>query len=298
MRFVIIGGGIAGTTAAEELRKLNSDSEITIISDEQHPLYSRVLLPDFLKGKVPRERVFLKKESWYDDHHIEWLRGISVVQLDIKNKFVGLSDGRECEYDKLLITTGGELRTLQTDVRGVSYFRTLDDADHLLQLLNEQTSSSRAAVYGGGFIACEFINIFAHFQIPFCVAFRGAHFWPRLLEKTAGTLIEKQLRHLNIELHPDALFSEAIGDKELSGFRTSSGEYPCSLLGVGIGIESDFSWIRSAGIETGSGIKCNEFLATNIPDVYTAGDVAEFFDVIVGRQIHIGNWMNAMMQGR
>jgi len=298
MHYVIIGGGIAGTTAAEELRKLNPVSEITIVSQEIHPVYSRVLLPHFLKGKVPRERVFLKKVSWYDEQKIEWLTGISVVQLDTKNKFVGLSDGRELPYDKLLITTGGELRTLFSDARGVSYFRTLDDADHLQQLLSERTEKSLAVVYGGGFIACEYINIFAHYQIPFSVAFRGPYFWPRLLETEAGELIQKQLLSHGIALHPHSVFSEVVGEKELRAVKTSSGEHPCSLLGVGIGIETDFSWIQEAGIETGSGIKCDEFLKTNVADVYTAGDVAEFFDVIVGRQIHIGNWMNAMMQGR
>ena len=65
MRHIIIGGGVAGTTAAEELRKIDRTGEITLVSEEHEPLYSRVLLPHYLKGKIPRERVFLKKEAWY-----------------------------------------------------------------------------------------------------------------------------------------------------------------------------------------------------------------------------------------
>ena len=79
MRYVIAGGGIAGTTAAEELRKIDPNGSIVLISEELHRLYSRVLLPHYIKGKVPRERCFLKKETWYDEQNIEAHFGVSVV---------------------------------------------------------------------------------------------------------------------------------------------------------------------------------------------------------------------------
>lgn len=298
MRYAIVGGGIAGTTAAEELRKLDPSAEITLISQEQHPLYSRVLLPHYLKGKIPRERVFLKKETWYEEQQIEWLRGISVVVLDAKNKFVGLSDGRELPYDKLLIATGGDLRTLPSDVRGVSYLRTLDDADHLNQLLSECAPGTSGGIYGGGFIACEYLNLFAHCGIKTSIAFRGAHFWSGILEPDVGAFINEHIASKDVEVLSHAAFMETRGDKELTGFVTSKGERACSLLGVGIGIELEDAWMRQAGVKTGSGILCDEFLQTNAPDVFSAGDVAHFFDVNVGRHVAVGNWMNAQMQGR
>ncbi|MBI5369882.1 NAD(P)/FAD-dependent oxidoreductase [Candidatus Uhrbacteria bacterium] len=298
MRYLIIGGGIAGTTAVEELRKLDSSDEITLVSEEQHALYSRVLLPHYLKGKIPRERVFLKKESWYEEQKIEWVRGISVVKLDPKNTFVELSDGRELPYDKLLIATGGELRTLGLDVRGVSYLRTLDDADHLNQLLAEQGSSCRGGVYGGGFIACEYINLFAHFGIPTTVIFRGNHFWSKGLEPEVGRLINQHLIKKGVELHPGGLFVDTMGERELTGFISSLGEHPCTILGVGIGIESDDGWLREAGVKVEAGIVCDEFLQTSEPNIFAAGDVAEFYDINVGRHVRVGNWMNAQMQGR
>ena len=89
MKYLIIGGGVAGTTCAEELRKRDSQAEITILSEEHHPLYSRVLLPHYIKGKIPRERVFLKRDTWYGEQNIEWMPGVSAQHLDPKNKFVG-----------------------------------------------------------------------------------------------------------------------------------------------------------------------------------------------------------------
>lgn len=298
MRYVVIGGGVTGTTAAEQIRKLNPSAEITIVSEEQHPLYSRVLLPHYLKEKVPRERVFLKKETWYAEQNIEWMRGVLCQKLDPRNKFVGLSNGRELEYDKLLIATGGELRVVDEDKRGVTYLRTLDDADHILQLLNERDEMAKAAVYGGGFMACEFVNLFAHYEIPTVLTLRGEHFWTRILTPEAGALIDARLTEGGVRVFANAELSMLRGDKELEGFVTTHCEEACSILGVGIGIQPDYSWLHDAGIETNFGIVTNEYLETGIEDVYAAGDIAEFYDPIIGRHLNVGNWMNAMTQGR
>lgn len=297
MRYVIIGGGVAGTTAAGELRKLDAEAEIVLISEEFHPLYSRVLLPHFLKGKIPRERVFLKKESWYSQQNIEWMTGVRVDQIDTKNKQVVLSDQRELAYDKLLITTGGEVRHAQEDLRGVSYFRTLDDADHLQQLVMER-ADHRAVVFGGGFIACEYVNFFAHHNIPTSVVFRGAHLFASCLDEQSGALIEAHLRAHEVTVIPHQTIEALLGDQELSGVRITSQTLPATILGVGIGIKTDVALLNGTGIETGCGIKTNAYLETTVNDVYAAGDVAEFFDTTVFRERQVGNWMSAMSQGR
>lgn len=298
MHYVIVGGGIAGTTAAEELRKLDPDAEITLVSEEEHPVYSRVLLPHYVKGKVPRERVFLKKAEWYDAQNIEWLPGMRVKLLDDHNKFVLLSDGRELPYDKLLLAVGGEVRHLDEDMRGVSHFRTLDDADHMLQLIRELPAGARGAVYGGGFIACEYINIFAHFQIPTTVILKGDRFWSRVLDAESAKLIEQRLIAGHVEIVKGAKEIQLEGTRTLERVKTPSERISCAMLGVGIGIHPELEWIRDAGVEIGKGIRTNAFLETNISDIFAIGDGIEFDDVIVGRPLLAGNWMNAIMQAR
>lgn len=298
MRYVIVGGGIAGTTAAEELRRLSPDAEIVLVSEEHHPVYSRVLLPHYIKGKVPRERCFLKKETWYAEKNIEWLPGIFVTALDVKNRFVALSDNRELPYDKLLLATGGEVNMVLDEPRGISYFRTLDDADHMLQLIRELPAGATAAVYGGGFIACEYVNIFKHFEIPATVIHRGPHFWSKVLDAESGALITQKLAEGGFKVIPDAVVKAVEGEAEVASITTDRGSVPCNLVGVGIGITPDLSWIKTAGVEVGHGVRTNEYLETNVPDVYAVGDGAEFYDVTVGRQRIAGNWMNAQMQGR
>jgi NAD(P)H-nitrite reductase large subunit len=308
MHYVIIGGGIAGTTAAEELRKLDPDSEITLISEEYHALYSRVLLPHYIKGKIPRERVFLKKsggagsgsagESWYEEQKIEWLTGEIVLRVDTKNKFVELLSGREVEYDKLLIASGVEVKLMEQDLPGLSYLRTLDDADHLVELLRALPKDAKVGIYGGGFIASEYLNIFHEANLQTTIAYRGSHMWSRGLSKEAGELIKNQLVQSGIVVLENAKEIEFLGDKKIEAFLTNGQTHPCDLMGLGVGVAPHFSFLKDSGIEVNQGIIANQFLETNVQDIFVAGDVAEYFDERYGRHLHVASWMNAQMQGR
>lgn len=302
-KYLIIGGGVAGTTAAEEIRRRDPEGEVTIIGEEFHSLYSRVLLPHYLKDKKPREGVFLKKDTWYHDKNIEFMSGVRVEKIDTKNQFVCTSEGRELPYDKLLVTTGGELRLISDDVKGVAYLRTLDDADYVLELIAQvkrlPEEERRAAVIGGGFIAFEFINAFKYHGINTSVFLRGGGFWSKMLSPATQQVLSTHAVNQGVELFLNESEIEIVGDTQMEGVRTSSGEViPARMAGVGVGIETDRSVLADSGIEVEKGITANEFLETNIENVYTAGDVAEFFDVTVGRRLQYGNWLNAQMQGR
>ncbi|MFH1433878.1 MAG: FAD-dependent oxidoreductase [Candidatus Uhrbacteria bacterium] len=298
MKYVIIGGGIAGTTAAEELRRADADAEITIIEQEEHPLYSKVLLPHYVLGKVEREKCFLKDEEWYEQNKIELMLGTRVTKLDTKNKFVETDTAREVPYDKLLITTGTEPRVIGGEPRGTCYFWTFDDTEHLLHILSEQDSGSSAVVYGGGFIACEFINIFANQGLPTTVVLRGKHFWNSILNDQVGEFFTKHLENNGVKVLSNTKFKETVGDLELLGVKTDQGTIDCSIMGAAIGQQTDLGWIKDAGIKIGRGVLTNEYLETNTEDVFAAGDIAESYDPIAERQYLAGNWGRALMQGR
>ncbi len=303
MQYVIIGGGIAGVTAAEELRKRDSEASITIVEAEAHRLYSRVLLPHYAEGRVPREKVFLKKPEWYAAQNIEYLPEMRVVKIDVSNAFVELFDGRELPYDKLLIASGGDVRLLESDVRGVSYLRTLDDVDQLLQMIGEaktEFGAERSAfVYGGGFIALEYLNIFHAHGFATSLAMRAGGFWSRILSQHSQQVMKTHVEAQGVRVFLNEPQPELIGEKQLQGVRLKDGtEVKVQLLGVGLGIESSFELFTDAGFEVGGGVVANEFLETSQKNVYTAGDVAEFFDIVSERRLLLGNWMNALMQGR
>jgi len=284
MRFIIIGAGIAGTTAAEELRKLDATAEIVLIGEEYEPLYSRVLLPHYAKGIVPREKIFLKKETWYFDKNIEWLCGVRCEEVDTVNRHVTITDGREIPYDKLLITTGAEIHTLPYEGENVCYFQTLGDTEHLIAKI--ASCSGRGIAYGGSFIACELIDLFVHRGIKTVAAFRGPWMFSRILDAESGALVTAHLKHVGVDVRPCCETVESI-------CATSE-----DIVAIGVGIAPELGWFRDAGIATNRGILTNARLETNVADVYAAGDIVEFDDIVVGRRVMAGNWPSAQAQGR
>lgn len=300
---IIIGGGIAGTTAAEEIRKRDAEAQITIISEEQHPCYSRVLLPHYVKDKVARDKVFLRSAAWYVEKRIEFMPGVRALEIDVQNKFVRTSEDRELPFDKLLITTGGDIRLFNDDLRGVSYLHSVDDADHLKALISEvrtlKPDERQAAVYGGGFIACEYANAFKHFEVPFCIIMRGSGFWSQILSEHSQAVLARQAEAQGVKLYLHEAMPELIGEDELRAVKLKDGrELPARILGVGIGQKIDDKLLKEAKIPVEQGVVVNEYLETSIENVYAAGDVAEFMDTVVNRRVKYSNWMNAQMQGR
>lgn len=300
---VILGGGVAGTSAAEDLRKANADVSITIIEQENHPLYSRVLLPHYVKGKVAREKVFLKTWEWYAEHRIDMMPGVRVEAIDTTNHFVTTSEGRELPFDVLIIACGGELNVIGGEPRGTSYLRGIDDADELVSLIRETKTrpetEQRGVVIGGGFIALEYMNLFAHYNIACDVVMRGKGFWSQLLSDHAQTILAAKAGASGVTLHCNERNPELIGEKAIEGVRLKDGSIlPAAIVGVGIGMHPDQSFYREAGFAIERGIVTNEYLETTYAGVYAIGDGAEFFDQHVGRSVCYGNWMNAQMQGR
>jgi len=284
VRHVIVGGGIAGTTAAEELRKIDASAEIVLVCEEFEPLYSRVLLTHYVKGIVPREKLFLKKESWYQEQKIEWLPGTRCESIDTTNGFITISDGREIPYDRLLIATGGEPRTLPYESVNVAYFHSLGDAEHLISLLRSR-AGGRGIVYGGSFIAADLIDAFLHHGAATVAAFRGPWMFRRTLDADSGELINDALHRANVDVRANV--------DDLDSLGATTGD----IVSIGAGMEPDLGWIRDAGIAVGKGVLTNARLETNVKDAYVAGDIAEFDDLAVGRQRTAGNWTAAREQG-
>src|SRR3989344_6201531 len=126
VKYLIVGGGAAGTGAAETIRSQDKESTIAIISDEAHRFYSRILLskPNFFLDKIPFDQIWLKTEAWYKDQNIQLLSGKKAIKLDSVGKIVTLDDGTNLKYKKLLLAVGGSARVWEApgaDKRGVFY---------------------------------------------------------------------------------------------------------------------------------------------------------------------------------
>lgn len=302
--YLIIGGGIAGTTAAETIRKHDANGTIVIVSDEPHRLYSRVLLPHYVRGKIKREFVFLKSPEWYQNHSIVLKNNRTLARLDVASHVAMLDDGTEYHYRKLLLATGGHVRKLDfPNLHGITYFRTLDDADTILALTDGLTMRPQTeqvvCIYGGGFIGLEFAPIFRERGFTTHLAIREKRYWEYYFDEPSSVCLENMLEQQDIHLHRGIDYVRVEGNGVLRAVDISgSGKKTlAAVLGIGVGLEQSLTVVREAGIVTKRGILTNEYLETNASDVYAAGDVAEFLDLTVGRHRLLGNWTNAQQHG-
>lgn len=298
--YLIIGGGIAGTTAAETIRSLDNTGSITIISEEPYPLYSRIMLskPNFFLEKIPFDRVWLKNENWYKEKDINFLSGKKAISLNPLDKTITLDNQRAIKYDKLLLALGSQARTFDlpgSDLSNIFYLRTLDDAQGIIKTVKK---ARQAIVIGGGFIGFEMANMLKLAGLEVSLVIREKYFWQNALGQQASQAIEKAMKTGGIKIIKEAEAAEFIGNKKINGLKLKNGQQIlCDLAVIGIGITYPLNWIKAAGIKINRGIVANEYLETSQPDIWTAGDAAEFNDLILNEQIQLGNWANAQLQG-
>lgn len=297
--YLIIGGGIAGVSAAEAIRGLDAKSSIGIISDEPHVLYSRVLIPAYLKKNIPREKLFLRNADDFTEKRIDLRLADEATAVDMIRKEVVLESGTTIHFEKLLIATGGKVKQWgrAVDQDFVHRLQTLDDADRLAKKLD---SIASPLVVGSSFIALEFLEIFAIRKIPVSVLMRDAHFFGGIIDEEGGAIL-----HVNFEKHGIAAhtvdqiaFTERQGVTLEVSTRGGKEKIRTDALCAGVGLERSMQFLRGSGIELGErGVRVNEFLETNVPGVWAAGDVAEYFEIVRGAHHTHGNWTNAVLQG-
>lgn len=297
--YLIIGNGVAGTTAAETIRERDGAASIAIVSDEPHPLYSRVLLPNYVKGLVKREQVFLRKAEDYQAKNISLLTGETAEGLDMAAHTVSLTSGRTLGFSNLLIASGGRPRPIGIpgeDLPGVSRFQTIDDADRMIELL---AGARRTVVAGGSFIALEYLEILVNRGIPVTLVIPHPYFFSRFFDEAGGELMQANFRKHGIEVVANDRLAAIEGNGAVEKVRLAGGRtLECDFVGAGIGLGRGVAWLGNGGVElTDEGVATDEFLRASAPGVYAAGDVADFQDVMLGFRHTHGNWGNAFRQG-
>lgn len=298
---VIIGGGIAGTTAAEIIRRHNANTSLAIVSAENAPLYSRIMLskPNFFLEKIPFHSVWLRKPEWYHTERIALQEGKKAMKLDTRKKEIQLDDGNILCYEKLLLAIGGCCRPWGVpgaDMTGVFRYQTIDDAKAVIAATKHARS---AVIVGGGFISFEMAEMLTLARVKVTIIIREKWMWQNFLDEQSGKMIERALKQKGIRVIHSSEVKEIRGNSSVQGaLLLNNRDIPCDMIIVGIGTITPLDWIQKAGIAVKTGILANEFLETNAPNVWTAGDCAEFYDLVLGERVQLGNWVNAAMQGR
>ena len=300
-KYVIIGNGVAGTTCAQMLRKNDIACDIWLITNEPYPLYNRVSLPRFLQGLLPEEKVMIRNFAWHDEQRITLLTETLVTRVDTNERVVYLDKGGPLRYDALLVATGGWANPLTVPgaagVQHIYNFVTLDDTKDLIARALESKS---AVTSGGSFIAYELTEGFNKRGVHVTWLMRGP-FWLRTtLDEEGGRLVDEIATHHGVEVvHGEEIQEVSSAQGVPSGVTTRSGrQFAADVIGVGLGLTLNHGFLDGTTIERRSGIVVNEYMETNVPGVYSAGDVAEFYDSMIGRHHTMGTWDNALAHGR
>ncbi|MDP3935005.1 MAG: FAD/NAD(P)-binding oxidoreductase [Candidatus Giovannonibacteria bacterium] len=286
--YLIIGGGIAGTTAAEVLRGEDAHAKITILEAEPHVLYSRVLIPKYIKGQIQRDALFLRKISDYAEKNINFHPSSRVLKINPEKREAILENGLIFSFKKLLIASGGKPRDV---LPGALKMHTLEDADKIKEALRSAKEKT-ALILGEGFIALEFLMLFILNGFKTHLIAKGSAWGEARLGRAGAEMLEEVFKKHGAVIHKEA----SAGDK-----------IKTALTAAGVGLSRNLEAFArlpdgQAGLEVGppvgGGILTDEFLETSRSGIFAAGDIAEFFDMIAGRRRIVGNWTNSFLQGR
>ncbi len=259
--FILLGGGLAGATAASTLRAEGFDGRVIIVGDENHVPYSRPpLSKDVLRGEKSPERTWLRPPAWYANKDIELQLGVRAVAVNPRAHRVELAGGTSLAYDKLLVATGGIPRTLDipgTDLPGVFYLRRLDDA---LALREHLIPAAQVVVIGAGFIGAE---VAASARTLGCkVAMLEIAEIPlgRALGPTIGQIYADLHRERGVELCTGAGVERIEGHGHVQRVVTSDGRvHEASVVVIGVGLLPDLDLARRSGFATGNGIVVDQY---------------------------------------
>jgi 3-phenylpropionate/trans-cinnamate dioxygenase ferredoxin reductase subunit len=298
--FVIVGAGLAGAAAAEELRSQGFDGRVVLVGAEFERPYERPpLSKQFLRGEMVEDKVFVHPAGYYDAHGIELVTALHALAVDRAEREERFGTGERLHYTRLLLATGAVPRRLPVpgaDLEGVHYLRTLDDARILGQ---ELRLAERVVVIGGGWIGSE---VAASARQP-GTAVAIVDPAPVLLERVLGPEIggfytDVHRRH-GVDVHVGTGVEALSGQGRVRAVHTTDGQtLAADLVVVGVGVTPRTHLAESAGLDVDNGVVVDQLLQSSDADVFAAGDVANAFHPVYDRHLRVEHWANARNQGK
>lgn len=291
-RIIIIGGGMAGVSAAEAARRAAPDAEIVLLSREPHEPYYRLNLTRFLAGEVGEDALPLHPAAWYAEHGIELRLGTEVAALHPAEQRVDLADGSSQTFDRLVLTTGAHafLPPLPgANLKGVFSLRSLDDARALVRAVK---SGARCVCIGGGLLGLETAGALVARGASVSLLESHAALMPRQLNAHAGEILGRYVGGLGIRLLTRAQTRELAGGDRVRQVALEDGSrLDTDFVVIATGVRSNTHLARAAGLDVHQGVLVNNALQTSHPSIYAAGDACEHMGVLYG------SWQAAQAQG-
>ena len=295
---VIIGNGIAGITCACETRK-NSDHNITVISAEADYFFSRTALMYVYMGHMKFEHIQPYENNFWKKNRIDLVKAY-VKKLDVAGKQLLVDDGNAIPYDQLVIATGSKSNKFGwpgQDLSGVMGMYSKQDLENLERCT---PNCQRAVIVGGGLIGIELAEMLHSRNIAVSFLVREEGFWGSVLPREESEMINRHIREHHIDLRLNTTLAEILPDANgnARAVVTDKGEMiECQVVGLTAGVSPNVSFLKDSGIKLGKGVLVNQYLETNIENIYAIGDCAEQDEAIDLRKPVEAVWYTGRIMG-
>jgi len=295
----IVGASLTGQSAAATLREEGFDGRVVLVGAEPQLPYDRPpLSKNYLRGGMPFEKTLLRPPEFYRERQIETRLGTTVVRVDVEKRALQLDGGDRLEFDNVLIATGGRNRRFPIpglDLPGVYDLRTVADADRIRDAI---ARGGRAVVVGMGFIGAEVAASMRQcgLEVTAIEPFKTPLY--RALGEDIGLVVEGLHRDHGVALILGDAVAAFEGKGRVERVVTRDGRrIECALAVFGLGIEPVTELVAGTGVRVDNGIVVDDLCRTNVPGVFAAGDVANHYHPVCGRQMRVEHWQNGIKQG-
>ncbi|PWW08459.1 nitrite reductase (NADH) large subunit [Paenibacillus cellulosilyticus] len=283
-KLVMIGNGMAGVSFVEQLLKLNPHRyDITIIGSEPHPNYNRIMLSSVLAGEATMEDIVLNSWEWYRENNIQLHAGQTVTAVDTEARTVTTNLGLQLEYDELVFATGSlpfMLPLPGADKEGVIAFRDIKDCETMLSASQQY---KKAVVIGGGLLGLEAARGLVNLNMEVHVVHIHHYLMERQLDETAAKLLQAELERQGMKFLLTKNSDTIIGGDRVEGLTFKDGtSVEADLIVMAVGIKANSGLAKDAGIAVNRGIVVDDYMETNIPNVYAVGECAEHRGIVYG----------------
>lgn len=291
--YLIVGNGVAGTTAAENIRKMDREGAVTMVTDEDLPFYYRIRLSEYLAGDLTEQDLVAKGDSWYRDQRIDLKLKTRVMGADAHKKIVRLKSGEELSYDTLLIATGSHsfIPPIQgAERKGVFALRSVQDARDIMAYGREV---DEVVLIGGGLLGLEAGNALVKTGKRVMVVEFFPRLLPRQLDVAGAERLQDVLEGMGFSFRLGVKTEAITGEDRVDGVRLEGGDrLSAKMVIISAGVRPNMELVEPLGLDSDKGIQVNAQMQTSQPEIYAAGDVAEF------NGIPYGIWPAALEQGK
>lgn len=282
--YLIIGNGIAGLSATEEIRKKDKDATILIVSEEKSSTYWRTRLSHLISQEFEKDDLFVKKQPWYDERKIDEKLESCIEKIDFDKNVAILCDGEEIEYCKLLLATGARPFVppiTNINSKGVFAIRTITD---LMNFKDYVKDKKKVVVIGGGILGLEAAHSALLLGKDVTVIESFDYLLSRQLDRESSEKLEKELNDMGIKTFTGKFTEEILAENGIvKGVKLADGtETAADAIMVQAGIRSNIDLAKNSGLDTERGIIVDDSLKTKYDNVYAAGDCAQIGDFTIG----------------